>query len=83
VSPAADALRASLLTIGSVHLHYLADSKDQAGASQIMRLARPTVLGLVRKALEDGREVDKHCVELILAALLGLIIASVSGHGVS
>jgi len=79
VSPAADALRAALLTIGSVHLHYIANPRDQAGASRIMRLARPTVLGLVRKALEgsEGKEVDKHEVELILAALLGSIVASV------
>lgn len=46
-----------------------------------MKLARTTVLGLVHKALEGGREegkeIDKLEVELVLAALLGCIIASV------
>jgi hypothetical protein len=60
-------------------LHYIANPSDQAGASRIMRLAHPTVLGLVRTAFEgqEGKEVDKQEVELILAALLGSIIASV------
>lgn len=82
MSPAADALRAALLTIGSVHLHYIADPKDQAGASRIMDIARVTILGLVRKSLEshEGKEMDKHEVELLLAALLGTIIASVGGE---
>ncbi|KAL7420565.1 hypothetical protein Q5752_004516 [Cryptotrichosporon argae] len=80
VSPAADALRAAILAVGAVHLRYLNDPMDQAGAWRITRVARPKVLDLVRRALEgpDGepKSIGKEEVELVLAALLSCTIAS-------
>jgi hypothetical protein len=71
-----------MLAVGAVHLRYVSNPDDQEGAWRITRTTRPRVLELVRCALEapDGtpKSIDKTEVELVLAALLSCIIASVS-----
>lgn len=71
-----------MLAVGAVHLRYVSNPDDQEGAWRITRATRPRVLELVRCALEnpDGtpKSIDKTEVELVLAALLSCIIASVS-----
>lgn len=80
-SPAADALRAAMLAVGAVHMRYRHDSTDQAGAWNVVRVAKAKVLGLVRQRI-DAQEaassaLDKGDVELMIAALLSCTIASV------
>ncbi|KAK1925264.1 fungal-specific transcription factor domain-containing protein [Papiliotrema laurentii] len=79
-SPAADALRAAMLAVGAVHMRYRHDSTDQAGAWNVVRVAKAKVLGLVRQRI-DAQEaassaLDKGDVELMIAALLSCTIAS-------
>jgi len=81
-SPAADALRAAILAVGAVHMRFRADPNDQAGAWNVVRVAKAKVLGLVRQRIEaqeaTNTALEKGDVELILAALLSCTIASVS-----
>jgi len=68
-------------------MRFRADPNDQAGAWNIVRVAKAKVLGLVRQRIEaqeaTNTALEKGDVELILAALLSCTIASVSpalGH---
>jgi len=63
-------------------MRFRADPNDQAGAWNVVRVAKAKVLGLVRQRIEaqeaTNTALEKGDVELILAALLSCTIASVS-----
>jgi hypothetical protein len=62
-------------------MRFRADPNDQAGAWNVVRVAKAKVLGLVRQRIEaqeaTNTALEKGDVELILAALLSCTIASV------
>jgi hypothetical protein len=82
VSPAEDALRLAMLAVGAVHMRYSGSSKDALGAWKITSQARTSVWSLVKRSSvwEGGVRTARQEEELdvVLAALLGCTIASVS-----
>jgi hypothetical protein len=72
-----------MLAVGSVHLRYVNDPSDQAGAWTITKAAKPEVLRLVQSVLvePDGsrRKLTQSEIDLVLSALLSCTLASVGG----
>lgn len=87
VSPAEDALRTSLLAIGAVHLRYSGATKDALGAWKVTYQARSQVWSFVKrtKVWEGGPRdmAEEEELDVVLAALLGCTIASVSSATLS
>ena len=81
VSPANDALRTAILAVGAVHLRYGHNRNDAVSAWRITHQARVRVLALVKQSnvwTNHGSKVeDEDELELVLAALLSCMIASV------
>jgi hypothetical protein len=81
VSPANDALRTAILAVGAVHLRYGHNRNDAVSAWRITHQARIRVLALVKQSnvwTNHGSKVeDEDELELVLAALLSCMIASV------
>lgn len=69
-----------MLTVGSVHLHYLSNPLDQVKALKMVRTARKTIMTLLRPVMRHkeviGTAPDDDC-DVALAALLSCTIASV------
>lgn len=67
-----------MLAVGAVHLCYMSNPRNQAGAMRISSSARHRVLALVDQATKDGGgRLSGRDIDLILAALLSCIMASV------
>lgn len=70
-----------MLTVGSVHLHYLSNPMDQIKALKMVRSSRRTVMTLLQNTMlstDIMRATPVENCDIALAALLSCTIASVS-----